>query len=97
MSEQETRAVVAGIIRGLAGGASAIVGVIPGAPNIGSLIGIGGELVAGLVETLGTNKAEETLRRLVANPVQMIRRSDLDAQTDEVRRAFVPGYHRDGD
>jgi hypothetical protein len=84
VSEEETRALVAGIIRGLAGGSAAIVNAVPGVPAIGSLVTLGGELVAGLVENVGTDEAEATLRRLVANPVKLITQDDLDAQTEDV-------------
>lgn len=90
MSEKEDRDTAARIIRAFGAGAEYI-------PVAGPLISMGLEAVAGLVETVGTAKAEEELRDIVANPARLITKADLDAQTAAIIDELTGDEHPDDD
>lgn len=76
------------IIRGAAAGAG-VTAKVSSDPTL-SAIAVGAQgllaLVAKLVENVGSEKAKETLEKLVANPAQGISDKDLDADVEAVKR-----------
>lgn len=94
MSEAEDRKVAADVIRGIGAGVGmAVSAAVPGA---GAMFGLGVDLIAQLVETLGVDGAHEALKKLAENPAKLITRADLDAQTAAVKRAYGVGGDGDG-
>ena len=92
MSDESKTA--ATIIRSIASTASTVGAIAVADPIAGGVVkGVSGllEVVANLVERLGTQKAEEVLRELDKNPAQPITEEQLKADVEKVKREFGIG------